>query len=114
MHVDAFVCHCGEWGPTATFATYYYPAAATAAGLPCNTLCFPIEDFHVTGEAGVLALVLELRRWLHTGEWAYIHCRSGHGRTGMIATPLVAAVGARVRHAELSVAGAAASGARDR
>lgn len=70
-HIDTFVCLRGG-----TFATNYYAAAAAAAaGLPCNTLFFPIKDFHVTREAGVVAPVLELRRRLPAGERAYIHCR---------------------------------------
>ncbi len=91
-HVDTFVCLRGEWGPSDVFASSRYPAAAASAGLPCTTLFFPIEDFHVTHEADVVALVLELRRRLRAGERLYIHCRSGHGRTGMIVIPLVASL----------------------
>ena len=53
---------------------------------------FPVEDFHVTEEADVVAVVLELRRRLRRGERLYMHCRSGHGRTGMVCIPLIASL----------------------
>ena len=91
-HVDTYVCLRGEWGPMDAFMANRYPAVIQGAGLNCNCMFFPIEDYRVTHDADVVAMVLELRRRLRSGERLYIHCHSGHGRTGMIAIPLIASL----------------------
>jgi protein-tyrosine phosphatase len=91
-HIDTFVCLRGEWGTMDTFMAGYYPKHLLAAGLNCNCLFFPIEDYRITHEADVVAMVLELRRRMRQGERLYIHCHSGHGRTGMVCIPLVASL----------------------
>ena len=40
----------------------------------------------------LVALVFELKRRVIQGEVLYVHCRGGHGRTGTIVIPLVAAL----------------------
>ena len=90
--VDTFVCLRGEWGPMDRFMQKYYPNNAKAAGLKCDVVFFPIEDFHVTREEDLVAVVLDLRRRLRRGERLYMHCRSGHGRTGMVCIPLIASL----------------------
>ena len=91
-HVDTFVSLRGEWGPMERFMTKFYPEQLRTAELNCDCVFFPIEDFHVTHEKDVVAVVLDLRRRMRRGERLYIHCRSGHGRTGMICVPLVASL----------------------
>jgi hypothetical protein len=91
-HVDTFVSLRGEWGPMAKFLAERYPKDAAAANLNCDCLFFPIEDFRVTALEDVCAIVLECRRRLRRGERLYMHCRSGHGRTGMICIPLIASL----------------------
>jgi len=91
-HVDTFVSLRGEWGPMAKFMTQFYPKDAADANLNCDCIFFPIEDFRVTALDDACAVVLECRRRLRHGERLYMHCRSGHGRTGMICIPLIASL----------------------
>ena len=91
-HVDAFVCLRGEWGSTSDFVSRRYPSALESSGKSVDVIYCPIEDFCPTADAHVLAVVLECRRRLRAGQRLYVHCRSGHGRTGMVVVPLVAAL----------------------
>ncbi|GMH97698.1 hypothetical protein TrST_g150 [Triparma strigata] len=51
---------------------------------------FPIDDFDVADDRSTLAFVEELgRRFRQTGDVFYIHCFSGRGRTGIIASSLL-------------------------
>lgn len=51
---------------------------------------FPIDDFDVADEADTVAFVEELgRRFSRSNDAFYIHCFSGRGRTGIIASSLL-------------------------
>jgi len=55
-------------------------------------LHFPIRDFEVPDAHALSRLVDELKRLLFSGETLFVHCRGGHGRTGTVVIPLLAAV----------------------
>ena len=49
-----------------------------------------IEEFQVAGDAVAVAAVADMLKCLATpGRVVYLHCRAGHGRTGMIAAVLL-------------------------
>lgn len=52
-------------------------------------LHYPITDLQPTEVLPLCQLVDELKRRLYHGEILYIHCRGGHGRTGMVVIPLL-------------------------
>ena len=59
---------------------------------PATFLHFPITDFDVPAQEELEALVLELKRRSLNGECIFVHCRGGHGRTGTVVIPLIAAL----------------------
>ena len=59
---------------------------------PASFLHFPITDFDVPAQEELEALVLELKRRSLNGECIFVHCRGGHGRTGTVVIPLIAAL----------------------
>jgi hypothetical protein len=88
--VSTFVSLIGEH----TFDQYErgervaYPTHVTNA----NFIHFPIRDFDVPDVTALNGLVLELKRRIVAGECVFVHCRGGHGRTGTVTIPLVAAL----------------------
>ena len=86
--VTTFVSLIGEYS-TQHYHTRKYPRAATK---PTAFVHFPIQDFHVPDPKALAALVLDLKRRLVEREVVYVHCRGGHGRTGTVVIPLVAAI----------------------
>jgi protein-tyrosine phosphatase len=53
---------------------------------------FPIADFQVVSMENTQALVKHLAKRLRNGERILVHCKMGHGRTGTIVIPTVAAL----------------------
>ncbi len=90
--VGVFVSLIGEYC-FAEYIKYRYPgafSASTASSL--RFMHFPIRDFEVAEAESLVRLVNELRILLFSGHVLFIHCRGGHGRTGMVVVPLVSAV----------------------
>jgi hypothetical protein len=90
--VTLFVSLIGEY-TTDDYRTRY-PATATATA-PERALTFhhlPIADFHVVPAATITRLVVDIQRALLAGHVVCVHCRGGHGRTGMVVVPLLCAV----------------------
>jgi len=53
----------------------------------------------------VVDLVLDIeRRMIHTNEKIYVHCRGGHGRTGVIVAILIGKIGKLDAYEALEVA----------
>ena len=86
--VTTFVSLIGEYS-TEHYHSRKYPGASSK---PTTFIHFPIQDFHVPAPAALEALVLDLKRRLVEREVVYVHCRGGHGRTGTVVIPLVAAL----------------------
>jgi hypothetical protein len=83
--IDTIVCLIGEFASAEAYAHTLGPVTP-------EIVFFPILDFEVAPVDALLALVAELKRRLHAAHSIYIHCRGGHGRTGMVAVPLMAAL----------------------
>eukprot|EP01006_Ploeotia_vitrea_P010290 TRINITY_DN26714_c0_g1_i1.p1 TRINITY_DN26714_c0_g1~~TRINITY_DN26714_c0_g1_i1.p1 ORF type:complete len:384 (-),score=26.66 TRINITY_DN26714_c0_g1_i1:498-1571(-) len=67
--------------------------AYNAQGGDFTVLHFPVEDFDVADAKDTVSFVAEVaRRLKEDGATVYIHCRGGHGRTGMISIELLQAV----------------------
>lgn len=63
-----------------------------STGESIDVIYFPIHDFEVAPLEELKDLLIELKRRLLTGQHMYLHCRGGHGRTGLVVIPLVAAL----------------------
>jgi len=82
--------------------------AARQAGLGIPVTAFPIGDFGVPADGGGLkALAEQAARDLETGKVLFVHCAAGIGRTGMVATCILVALGLA---GEAAVAAIAAAG----
>lgn len=85
--IDTLVCLLGEVLSVDLYASSMGPDAT------CDDIIFfPIGDFEVTSSRSLVALVVELKRRLLSGHNVYVHCRGGHGRTGLVVVPLIAAL----------------------
>lgn len=85
--VTTFVSLIGEYN-TEHYRNMVYPARTTA-----NFLHFPVLDRGTCATEALVALVLELKfRLTQRREVIYVHCLGGHGRTGMVVIPLMAAL----------------------
>ncbi|RMF82970.1 MAG: phosphatase [Nitrospirae bacterium] len=70
-----------------------YAAAAREARLGCTWIHFPVDDFGVPEEEAVLGLARDTAAALRRGEGVLVHCHAGIGRTGMVATCILLALG---------------------
>ena len=66
--------------------------AAPGGGAAPAVLFFPVLDFEAAPAAAHAPLVRALAGRLAAGGRLLIHCRGGHGRTGMVAIPLLCAL----------------------
>lgn len=55
-------------------------------------VCFPIPDMYVVSDQQVIQLVQWLKVGLFKGGKVYVHCKGGHGRSGVIAACLYGTV----------------------
>jgi protein-tyrosine phosphatase len=79
----------GEYS-TESYRNRQYPAAVAVLA---HFVHFPIRDFHVPVAEELESIVLELKlRLTQRREVVFVHCRGGHGRTGTVVIPLVAAL----------------------
>lgn len=70
-----------------------YPAEAAREGRSASFVHFPVRDFYVPQAEELRSIVLDLKRRLtQSGEVVFVHCRGGHGRTGTVVIPLIAAL----------------------
>jgi len=91
--ITSYVCLIGEHGSMARYLKTYPQQLIAAAG--ASTLSFTffaIRDFHTLDSAHLEPFVMELSRRLKAGERIFMHCRGGHGRTGLVLIPVVAAL----------------------
>ena len=85
--VTTFVSLIGEY-TTEEYRKQRYPAEVAA-----HFVHFPINDFHVPVVEELESIVLELKlRLTQRREVIFVHCRGGHGRTGTVVIPLMAAL----------------------
>jgi hypothetical protein len=89
-HVDAFVCLRGEWGNTSDFMSQRHPSVLQSGGVSVDVIYLLTRGFDTTEDECSLATVLECRRRIRVGQRLCIHCHSGHGRTDVIVTSLMA------------------------
>jgi protein-tyrosine phosphatase len=68
-------------------------AKALRAGVPWQHITCPTPDFGVPDEAAFRALAQDIASRLRAGENIVIHCFAGIGRTGMMATAVLLALG---------------------
>jgi len=84
-----------------------YAAALAAKTLPCSVERFPIPDFGVPDDREAFwSLAMRLAKQLSAGGRVLIHCGAGIGRTGMLATSVLLALGESRTQAEQAVAAA--------
>lgn len=82
-----------------------YAARQSDLGIPVTR--FPIGDFGVPDDGGGLkALAEEAARDLNAGRELFVHCAAGIGRTGMVATCILVALGLSGAEAVAAVAAA--------
>lgn len=68
--------------------------AALANGLGIDVTPFPIEDFGVPNdESALLELAAQVATDVRKGDRIFIHCAAGIGRTGTVASIVLAALG---------------------
>jgi hypothetical protein len=83
------------------------PAYATALGmktLPWETVHFPIEDFAAPDDREAFAgTVRAVAARLRAGDRIAVHCGAGIGRTGLMATAILAALGQNIHEARALV-----------
>jgi hypothetical protein len=98
--ITTFVSLIGEYS-TAQYRSRYPAEVAqylgSTTGKPGGACCvqflhFPIRDFEVPDAHALSRLVDELKRRILEGETLFVHCRGGHGRTGTVVIPLLAAL----------------------
>eukprot|EP00658_Telonema_sp_P-2_P018532 TRINITY_DN17273_c0_g1_i1.p1 TRINITY_DN17273_c0_g1~~TRINITY_DN17273_c0_g1_i1.p1 ORF type:complete len:405 (+),score=80.96 TRINITY_DN17273_c0_g1_i1:170-1384(+) len=89
--VTTFVSLIGEY-TTDKWLNREYPMSLTQKQKPAHFVHFPVRDFDVPLEDELQAIVLHLKLLLTQGEMVYVHCRGGHGRTGTVVIPLMAAL----------------------
>mmetsp|Transcript_11828 Transcript_11828/g.15458 ORF Transcript_11828/g.15458 Transcript_11828/m.15458 type:complete len:446 (+) Transcript_11828:109-1446(+) len=96
--ITTFVCLIGEYQTWQRYKSKAYPnkikqmiegSKETHNPALVRFIYFPIRDFDIPDKEDLVNFVLELRRRLQNGETLYIHCRGGHGRTGLVVLPLV-------------------------
>lgn len=64
-----------------------------AGGFPAKFILFEIVDMDIPEDAAELqGLVFMLKDCISRGECVFVHCYGGHGRTGTVVIPLVAAL----------------------
>ena len=68
----------------------------------------PISDQSCIAPEHIAALVRDLRSQIMDGRIVMVHCRGGHGRTGVVAIALVAALVGRTNSSEVAYSSAAA------
>jgi len=94
--VDTFVSLIGEYDHTRYLAREYPSSLSTAergsGGKPLQFIHFPIRDFEVVAAEALIPLVAELKKRMFGGSTIFMHCRGGHGRTGMVVIALISAV----------------------
>ncbi|MGO4170799.1 protein-tyrosine phosphatase family protein [Bosea sp. TAF32] len=82
-----------------------YAARQSDLGIPVT--CFPIGDFGVPDDGGGLkALAEQAARDLEAGRQLFVHCAAGIGRTGMVATCILVALGLSGADAVAAIAAA--------
>lgn len=86
-----------------------YAAVLERNGLPCEMEAFPIVDFGVPEDRDAfVSLVRGLGDRLREGERLLVHCSAGFGRSGMVATCVLVALGMGADVAREAVARAGA------
>jgi len=88
--VNIFVSLIGEYD-LAGYKTRY-PEDCEDTKRRISFIHYPIRDFSTTNASHLARLVNHLRRKLLQGNTIYIHCRGGHGRTGMVIIPLLCSI----------------------
>lgn len=91
------VCLMGEFGnikkySERSYCNQMYTKIRSSGRRPIECIYFPIHDFETTEVDPLVNLVTEIKRRILSGERVLLHCRGGHGRTGMVIIPLVAAI----------------------
>ena len=103
--IDTLVCLIGEYRTVRPYLDELgLPASAADSGSAAESgaavergaapavLFFPVLDFEAAPPAALAPLVRGLAGRLAAGGRLLIHCRGGHGRTGMVAIPLLCAL----------------------
>jgi hypothetical protein len=102
--IDTLVCLIGEYRsvrlyldelglpPAAAAHSAAESGAAVERGGAPAVIFFPVLDFEAAPAAALAPLVRALAGRLAAGGRLLIHCRGGHGRTGMVAIPLLCAL----------------------
>lgn len=70
-----------------------YSWAIASGKLPWRTQQFPIADFSVPPVDALHLLASQLASDLHSGTKVLVHCAAGIGRTGLVATATLVALG---------------------
>ena len=89
--INTFVCLIGELRDLQAYRRNY-PSEAEKHGANAEFIHFRICDFETVDRETLQPFVLELARRLRQGEKIYVHCLGGHGRTGMVIIPVIAAL----------------------
>lgn len=87
-NITMFVCLLGEFGSVDQFKTHY-PAILKEKGFNGYVVYLPIYDFDSPSAEDLVQVVRIMKESLASGERIYLHCRGGHGRSGMAAIPLL-------------------------
>jgi protein-tyrosine phosphatase len=75
--------------------------------LPYTIHCFPIPDFDVPEDQEKFSLFISsVAKFIHEGRHILIHCGAGVGRTGMVASCLLLALGCSIDEARDAVTSA--------
>lgn len=73
-------------------STHYMEKARRASERDLHYVHLPVEDCKVPSEADAWTQVEALVREMEMGRTVYVHCRGGHGRTGVVVSLLLAVV----------------------
>lgn len=78
-----------------------YARLLSNGGTPWRQVMFPIIDFGVPDDRRrYLSFVVQIAQSLRAGDYVLVHCAAGIGRTGLLATSLLIALGMSVDAAQ--------------
>jgi protein-tyrosine phosphatase len=84
-----------------------YARLVTNGGTPWRQVMFPIVDFGVPADRRrFMAFVIQVAQSLRAGDYMLVHCAAGIGRTGLVASAVLVALGMPVDEAMQRVSAA--------